>query len=212
MSLRLGDIAPNFKAKSTRGAIDFYEWLGNNWCMLCLRSGGLTPICATELIRTAELKTAFEKRGVKMIAAGKAPLELLFYHLKDIQDTQNVLVDFPIVSDEDGRIASLYHMLSPNDEAVEPMCSLFVIGPDKTIKLTTAYPPSTGRNFHEILRAIDSLQLTAGYDVATPADWEWGEDVFILPTLSDEAVEQKFSKGYETVKPYMRITPQPVLE
>jgi len=212
MSLRLGDIAPNFKATSTTGAIDFYQWLGHHWCMLCLRSGGFTPVCATELVRTAELKTAFYERGVKIIATGKASLELLSYHLNDIQETNKVVVDFPLLADEDGRIASLYGMMPANEEVLEPMCSLFIIGPDKTIKLTTAYPTSTGRNFHEILRAIDSLQLTADYQVATPVDWEWGEDVFILPTLSEAAVEEKFPKGYETVKPYMRITPQPVLK
>lgn len=212
MALRLGDVAPNFHAQSTFGALDFYEWLGNDWCMLCLRSGGFTPVCASEIVRTAELKKAFDDRGVKIIAGGKATLDQFFYHLKDIQNTHNLEVDFPLMADADGQIASLYGMLSSHDQTLEPMCSLFIIGPDKRIKLTTDYPPSTGRNFHEILRAIDSLQLTDGYDVATPVDWEWGEDVFILPNLSDEVVEQKFPKGYETMKPYMRITPQPVLE
>ena len=212
MALRLGEVAPNFNTQSTIGALDFYDWLGDSWCMLCLRSGGFTPICATEIVRTAELKKAFDARGVKIIAGGKATVDQFFFHLKDIQNTHNLVLDFPLVADAGGQIASLYGMLPANNESSEPMCSLFIIGPDKRIKLTTDYPPSTGRNFHEILRAIDSLQLTDGYDVATPVDWEWGEDVFILPTLSEEAVEEKFPKGYEMVKPYMRVTPQPVLE
>ncbi len=212
MALRLGDVAPNFKTQTTAGPLDFYEWLGDSWCMLCLRSGGFTPICATELARTAELQSSFDKRNVKILAVGRASVDVYFHHIKDIEATHQVHVGFPLAADEDGRIAALFGLIPANGEAWEPTCSLFVIAPDKTVKLTTDYPPSTGRNFHEILRTIDSLQLTAGYHVATPVDWEWGEDVFILPTLSDAVVDEIFPKGYEATKPYMRITPQPVLE
>lgn len=212
MALRLGDVAPNFQAQSTFGAINFYDWLGDHWCMFCLRTGGLTPVCASEIVRTAELKNEFDKRNVKILAAGRVSANLLSFHAKEIQETQKVLINFPLLADESGSIASRYGMVSSGDEDQEPMCSLFIIAPDKTIKLITTYPPSTGRNFHEILRAIDSLQLTANYYVATPVDWEWGEDVFILPTLTEEAVAEKFPKGYEMMKPYMRVTPQPVLE
>ncbi len=208
MALRLGDVAPNFKANSTLGSLDFYQWLGDSWCILCLRSSGFTPVCGTELARTTELKAAFKKRNVKILAASKNPLDQFTYFLKDLQETDQPIPDFPLVADEEGQLAALYDMIPHKGVA---MCCLFVIAPDKTIKLITAYPPSTGRNFREILRTIDSLQLTAYHDVATPVDWEWGEDVFILPALNAEQADLKFPRGYESMKPYMRVTPQPVL-
>ncbi len=211
MSLRLGDIAPNFKAKSTAGDIDFHEWLGDSWGVLYSHPADFTPVCTTELGRTAALKEEFSKRNVKVIAVSVDGLASHNEWVKDIEETQHVTLNFPIIADDDRQVAELYDMIHPNQAEKATVRTVFVIGPDKKIKLTMTYPPSTGRNFHEILRVIDSLQLTAYQSVATPVDWEWGEDVVILPSVSDADADQKFPKGYEKVKPYLRITPQPNL-
>jgi len=211
MALRLGDIAPNFKAKSTAGDIDFHEWLGDSWGVLYSHPADFTPVCTTELGRTAALKEEFTKRNVKIIAVSVDGLGSHGEWVKDIEETQNVTLNFPLIADEDRNVAELYDMIHPNQTEKFTVRTVFVIGPDKKIKLTMTYPPSTGRNFHEILRVIDSLQLTAYQSVATPVDWEWGDDVVILPSVSDADADAKFPKGYEKVKPYLRITPQPNL-
>ncbi len=209
MGLRLGDEAPNFKAKTTEGEIDFHEWLGNSWGILFSHPADFTPVCTTELGRTAKLKDQFEKRNVKRIALSVDPVDSHKEWVEDINTTQNTQVDYPIIADEDRKVAELYDMIHPNEDSKMTVRSLFVIDPNKKIRLSITYPASTGRNFDEILRVIDSLQLTDGYSVATPADWEAGEDVVIAPTISDEEIPEKFPKGHEKVKPYLRYTPQP---
>jgi len=209
MSLRLGDKAPNFTAKTTEGEINFYEWLGDSWGVLYSHPADFTPVCTTELGRTAALKEEFAKRNAKIIALSVDPLEDHMKWLGDIEETQNVKMNFPIIADEDRKVAELYDMIHPKADEKFTVRTVFVIDPDKKIRLTLTYPPSTGRNFHEILRVIDSLQLTDNYSVATPVDWEEGEDVVISPSLSDEEADKKFPKGYEKVKPYLRMTPQP---
>jgi alkyl hydroperoxide reductase subunit AhpC len=212
MSLRLGDTAPNFRAKTSAGEIDFYEYLGNNWGVLFSHPADYTPVCTTELGRTALLKEEFAKRGVKVLAVSVDPLDKHMGWINDINETQNCNVDFPIIADEDRTVANLYGMIHPNASETFTVRSLFVIGPDKKIKLTITYPASTGRNFHEVLRVIDSLQLTANYSVATPANWERGEDVIVVPAVSTEDAVKKFPKGVKVVKPYLRYTPQPNVE
>ena len=209
MSLRLGDAAPNFQAQTTAGPIDFYEFLGNSWGVLFSHPADYTPVCTTELGRTAQLKAEFEKRNVKVLAVSVDPLDKHHGWVKDINETQNCQVDFPIIADENREVANLYGMIHPNASETFTVRSLFVIGPDKKIKLTLTYPASTGRNFNEVLRVIDSLQLTAGYSVATPADWKHGEDVIVVPAVSTEDAQKKFPKGLKIVKPYLRYTPQP---
>jgi thioredoxin-dependent peroxiredoxin len=209
MSLRLGDVAPNFKAKTSEGDIDFYEYLGNSWGVLFSHPADYTPVCTTELGKTASLKSEFEKRNVKVIALSVDPVEKHMGWINDINETQNVEVNFPIIGDENREIALAYDMIHPNASLTATVRSLFVIAPDKTIKLTITYPASTGRNFQEILRVIDSLQLTANYSVATPADWKEGEDVVIVPAIKTEDIPAKFPKGFTMVKPYLRLTPQP---
>lgn len=209
MSLRLGDTAPNFKAQTTAGPIDFYEFLGNSWGVLFSHPADYTPVCTTELGRTAQLKSEFDKRNVKVLAVSVDPLDKHLGWVKDINETQNCDVDFPIIADENREVANLYGMIHPNASETFTVRSLFVIGPDKKIKLTLTYPASTGRNFNEVLRVIDSLQLTAGYSVATPADWKHGEDVIVVPAVSTEDAQKKFPKGLKIVKPYLRYTPQP---
>jgi len=209
MSLRLGDVAPNFKAKTSEGEIDFYEYLGNNWGVLFSHPADYTPVCTTELGRTAALKDEFEKRNVKVIALSVDSVESHKGWINDINETQNVEVNFPIIGDENREIALAYDMIHPNASLTATVRSLFVIAPDKTIKLTITYPASTGRNFQEILRVIDSLQLTANYSVATPADWKEGEDVVITPAIKTEDIPAKFPKGHNIIKPYLRTTPQP---
>jgi thioredoxin-dependent peroxiredoxin len=209
MSLRLGDKAPNFKAKTTEGEIDFYEYLGDGWGVLFSHPADYTPVCTTELGRTAQLKEEFRKRNVKVLAVSVDPLDKHFGWRNDINETQNCNVDFPIIADEDKHVAELYDMIHPNASATATVRSLFVIGPDKTVKLMITYPASTGRNFHEVLRVIDSLQLTAHHSVATPADWKEGEDVIVVPAVSTEDAEKKFPKGLRIVKPYLRYTPHP---
>ena len=212
MSLRLGDVAPNFKAKTTEGEIDFYEYLGNSWGILFSHPADFTPVCTTELGKTALLQQEFAKRNVKVLAVSVDPLDKHFGWVKDINETQNCNVDFPIIADEDRKVANLYGMIHPNASETFTVRSLFVIGPDKKIKLTITYPASTGRNFIEVLRVIDSLQLTANYSVATPADWKGGEDVIVVPAVSTEDAIKKFPKGVKVVKPYLRYTPQPNVE
>jgi thioredoxin-dependent peroxiredoxin len=209
MSLRLGDAAPNFKAKTSEGEIDFYEYLGNSWGVLFSHPADYTPVCTTELGKTASLKSEFDKRNVKVIALSVDSVESHKGWIKDINETQNVEVNFPIVGDENREIALAYDMIHPNASLTATVRSLFVIAPDKTIKLMITYPASTGRNFQEILRVIDSLQLTANYSVATPADWKEGEDVVVVPAIKTEDIPAKFPKGFTVVKPYLRLTPQP---
>lgn len=212
MSLRLGDTAPNFKAKTTEGEIDFYEYLGDSWGVLFSHPADYTPVCTTELGKTALLKNEFEKRNVKVLAVSVDPLDKHMSWRNDINETQNCNVDFPIIADEDKTVANLYGMIHPNASETFTVRSLFVIGPDKKVKLTLTYPASTGRNFHEVLRVLDSLQLTAKYSVATPADWKEGEDVIVVPAVSTEDAQKKFPKGLKIVKPYLRYTPQPNLD
>jgi thioredoxin-dependent peroxiredoxin len=209
MSLRLGDTAPNFSAQTTEGEIDFYEYLGTGWGVLFSHPADYTPVCTTELGRTALLKEEFAKRNVKVLAVSVDPLDKHFGWRNDINETQNCQVDFPIVADENREVATLYDMIHPNASATATVRSLFVIGPDKTVKLTITYPASTGRNFHEVLRVIDSLQLTAKHSLATPANWQPGEDLIVVPAVSTEDAMKKFPKGVKVVKPYLRYTPTP---
>lgn len=211
MSLQLGDTAPDFTAETTEGKINFYEFLGDSWGVLFSHPADFTPVCTTELGKTAALKKEFEKRNVKVLAVSVDPLDKHNSWKNDINETQNVSVDFPIIADEDKTVANLYGMLHPNASATATVRSLFIIGPDKKIKLMIIYPASTGRNFIEVLRVIDSLQLTADYSVATPADWKEGEDVIVVPAVSTEDAMKKFPKGVKVVKPYLRYTPQPNL-
>lgn len=211
MALRLGDTAPNFKAKTTEGEIDFHEYLGSGWGILFSHPADYTPVCTTELGRTALLKEEFAKRNTKVLAVSVDPLDKHFGWRNDINETQHCSVDFPIIADEDRNVATLYDMIHPNASATATVRSLFVIGPDKLVKLIITYPASTGRNFQEVLRVLDSLQLTANYSVATPADWKPGEDVIVVPAVSTEDALKKFQKGIKIVKPYLRYTPQPDL-
>jgi thioredoxin-dependent peroxiredoxin len=209
MSLRLGDKAPNFTAKTSEGEIDFYEYLGDSWGVLFSHPADYTPVCTTELGKTASLKSEFDKRNVKVIALSVDSVESHKGWISDINETQGVEVNFPIIGDENREIALAYDMIHPNASLTATVRSLFVIAPDKTIKLMITYPASTGRNFQEILRVIDSLQLTANYSVATPADWKEGEDVVVIPAIKTEDIPAKFPKGFTMVKPYLRLTPQP---
>src|SRR5476651_1006738 len=211
MGLRLGDTAPNFKAKTSQGEINFYEYLGDSWGVLFSHPGDYTPVCTTELGKTAALKDEFAKRNVKVLALSVDSIESHAGWIKDINETQGVEVDFPIIGDSDRKISEAYDMIHPNASVNATVRSLFIIAPDKTIKLIITYPASTGRNFVEILRVIDSLQLTAYYSVATPADWKDGEDVIVVPAIKTEDAEKKFPKGLRIVKPYLRYTPQPDL-
>jgi alkyl hydroperoxide reductase subunit AhpC len=209
MSLRLGDKAPDFTAQTTAGEINFYQYLGDSWGVLFSHPADYTPVCTTELGRTALLKEEFGKRNVKVLAVSVDPIDRHEGWVKDINETQNCTVDFPIIADESREVAQLYDMIHPNASATATVRSLFVIGPDKVVKLIITYPASTGRNFHEVLRVIDSLQLTAQHSVATPANWQDGEDVIVVPSVSTEEAHQKFPKGLRIVKPYLRYTPQP---
>jgi thioredoxin-dependent peroxiredoxin len=209
MSLRLGDDAPNFKAKTSLGEIDFYDYLGDSWGVLFSHPADYTPVCTTELGKTASLKDEFAKRNVKVLALSVDSVESHKGWINDINETQDVEVTFPIIGDENREIALAYDMIHPNASLTATVRSLFVIGPDKKVKLTITYPASTGRNFQEILRVIDSLQLTAKYSVATPADWKDGEDVIVVPAIKTEDIPAKFPKGFTQIKPYLRTTPQP---
>jgi alkyl hydroperoxide reductase subunit AhpC len=211
MSLHLGDIAPDFSAETTQGPIKFHDWIANSWVLLFSHPADFTPVCTTELGKTALLAGDFEKRGVKAIAISVDDLDSHNKWVPDIEEVNQVKVNFPIIADPEKKVAMLYDMIHPNASEKATVRSVFIIGPDKKIKLTLTYPAYTGRNFTEILRVIDSLQLTANYQVATPADWKNGEDVIIIPSVSNEDAVSKFPKGFTTVKPYLRKTPQPNL-
>lgn len=210
-TLRLGDIAPNFTAQSTEGDINFHEWLGDGWGVLFSHPADYTPVCTTELGTVAKYKAEFDKRNVKVVALSVDGLESHHGWVHDINETQNTTVNFPIIADEDRKVAQLYDMLHPNSDEKGTVRSVFVIGPDKKIKLTITYPASTGRNFDELLRVIDSLQLTAYHRVATPANWNNGEDCVVVPAVATADIPALFPKGFKEVKPYLRITPQPNL-
>jgi len=212
MSLRLGDTVPDFTAQTSEGEINLYDYLGSGWGVLFSHPADYTPVCTTELGRTALLKNEFEKRNVKVLAVSVDGLKKHEGWKKDINETQGCFVDFPIIADEDRKVATLYDMIHPNASETFTVRSLFIIGPDKKLKLSLTYPASTGRNFHEVLRVIDSLQLTAKHSVATPADWQHGEDVIVVPAISTEDAEKKFPKGLRIVKPYLRYTPQPDID
>lgn len=209
MSLRLGDIAPDFSIETTQGLINFHEWLGDSWGMLFSHPADFTPVCTTELGKTALLNGEFAKRGVKTIAVSVDGIDSHKKWVLDIEEVNNVKMNFPIIADENRIVAELYDMIHPNASEKTTVRSVFIIGPDKKIKLTLTYPASTGRNFQELLRVIDSLQLTANYSVATPADWKDGEDAIVLPSISTEDAIKKFPKGVSEIKPYLRYTPQP---
>ena len=209
MALRLGDDAPNFTAETTEGTIDFYDWKGDSWAVLFSHPKDFTPVCTTELGYTAKLKPEFEKRGVKVIGLSVDPLEDHVKWSKDIEETQGIAPNFPMIADADRKVADLYDMIHPNANDTLTVRSVFVIGADNKIKLTLTYPASTGRNFDEILRVIDSLQLTANYKVATPVNWKDGEDVIIVPAVSDDEAKERFPAGFTTIKPYLRTTKQP---
>jgi alkyl hydroperoxide reductase subunit AhpC len=209
MSLRLGDIAPDFSAETTQGHIDFHEWLGDSWGMLFSHPADFTPVCTTELGKTALLKGDFEKKGVKVIAISVDSLDSHNRWVTDIEEVNGVKMNFPIIADPDKTVAEMYDMIHPNASEKATVRSVFIIGPDKKIKLMLTYPASTGRNFQELLRVIDSLQLTAQYSVATPADWKDGDDAIVLPYISTADAIEKFPKGVREVKPYLRYTPQP---
>lgn len=210
MSLRLGDIAPDFIAETTAGTIHFHEWLGNSWGILFSHPADFTPVCTTELGTMAKLTDQFKKINVKVIAISADPLESHQKWINDINETQYTTVNYPLIADPEFKVANLYGMVHPNVDKFT-VRSVFVIGPDKKIKLTITYPASTGRNFDEILRVVESLQLTAEYSVATPANWKHGEDVIITPAVKDEDIPAKFPKGHTRIKPYLRTTPQPNL-
>lgn len=211
MSLRLGDIAPNFTAQTSLGEVDFHEFLGTGWGVLFSHPADFTPVCTTELGRTAALKVEFAKRNTKVLAVSVDTVARHADWISDINETQGVTVDFPIIADPTRTVADLYDMIHPNSSENFTVRSLFIIGPDKKVKLMITYPASTGRNFHEVLRVLDSLQLTANHSVATPADWLHGEDVIVIPAVSTEDALVKFPKGLKIVKPYLRYTPQPNL-
>src|SRR3954465_619924 len=209
MTVRLGDTAPDFTANTTQGEIHFHDWLGDSWGVLFSHPKDFTPVCTTELGYIAKIKPEFDKRNVKVIGLSVDSLESHEKWGSDIEETQGTAVNFPMIGDPDRKVADLYDMIHPNANDTLTVRSVFVIGPDKKVKLTITYPASTGRNFEEVLRVIDSLQLTAGYSVATPANWKNGEDVIIVPAVSDEDVPAKFPKGHTKIKPYLRTTPQP---
>jgi len=208
--LRLGDTAPDFEQQSSIGPLRFYEFLGDSWGVLFSHPADFTPVCTTELGYTAKLADAFAKRNVKVLALSVDDVQSHTQWIDDINDTQSTTVNFPIIADEDRKVSELYDMIHPNASATLTVRSVFVIDPAKKVRLIITYPASTGRNFNEILRVIDSLQLTDDYSVATPVNWEDGDDVIIVPSLKDEAViQQKFPKGYKAIRPYLRVTPQP---
>ncbi len=209
MSVRIGDEAPDFTAETTEGEINFYDYLGEGWGVLFSHPRDFTPVCTTELGAAAKLKPEFDKRGVKIIGLSVDPSESHHEWTKDIEETQGAKVNFPIIADHDKKVADLYEMIHPNASDTATVRSVFVIGPDKKIKLLLTYPASTGRNFDEILRVIDSLQLTAKHSVATPANWKNGDDVIIVPSVSNEQAKEKFPDGWNEVKPYLRIVKQP---
>src|SRR3977135_224149 len=209
MGLSINDTAPDFEADTTEGKINFHDWIGDSWAVLFSHPKDFTPVCTTELGYTAKLKPEFEKRNVKVIGRSVDSSENHEGWANDIEETQGIRPNFPIIADVDRKVSDLYDMIHPNASETTTVRSVFVIGADNKIKLTLTYPASTGRNFDEILRVIDSLQLTANYSVATPVNWKQGEDVIIVPAVSDEDAKAKFPKGWKTLKPYLRVTPQP---
>jgi alkyl hydroperoxide reductase subunit AhpC len=211
MALRLGDTVPDFTAESTEGTIRFHEWLGDRWGVLFSHPKDFTPVCTTELGYVAKIKPEFEKRGVRVIGLSVDPMKDHEGWIRDINETQKTTVNFPMIADPERKVSVLYDMIHPNASENFTVRSVFVIGPDKKVKLTLTYPASTGRNFDELLRVIDSLQLTANYQVATPVNWKAGEDCIIVPAVPDADVPKKFPKGSRTIKPYLRYTPQPNL-
>ena len=210
MSIRLGDKAPDFTQESSEGTINFYDYLGDSWGVLFSHPKDFTPVCTTELGEVAKLKSEFEKRGVKVIGLSVDPSKAHAEWIKDINETQNTTMNFPVIADADRKVSTLYDMVHPNADKTETVRSVFIIKPDKTVALTITYPASTGRNFTEILRVIDSLQLTANFGVSTPVNWKDGDDVVIVTSIQDEKeLKERFPKGYKAVRPYLRITPQP---
>ena len=211
MALRLGDEAPDFTIETTEGTVNFHQYLGSSWGILFSHPKDFTPVCTTELGYVSKIKHEFDRRNVKIIALSVDPLESHHGWTKDINETQSTTVNYPIIADPEKKVANLYDMIHPNANETFTVRSVFIVGPDKKIKLTLTYPASTGRNFQEILRVIDSLQLTSSYSVATPANWQHGEDCIVVPTLSDDDANKKFPKGFKKIKPYLRYTPQPNL-
>ncbi len=209
MAIRLGDTAPNFTAETTEGTIDFHSYLGDGWGVLFSHPKDYTPVCTTELGRVANLKSEFEKRNVKVLALSVDPVDSHKGWINDINETQACTVNYPIIADPEKKVSELYDMIHPNALDNLTVRSVFIIGPDKKVKLTITYPASTGRNFDEILRVIDSLQLTANYQVATPVDWKHGDDCVVVPAIKTEDIPAKFPKGHKVIKPYLRTTPQP---
>ncbi len=209
MSVQLGDTAPDFRQESTMGDISFHEYLGGSWGVLFSHPKDFTPVCTTELGEVARLKPEFDKRNVKVIGLSVDPLKDHKEWAKDIEETQKVSLNFPLLADGDRKVSNLYGMIHPNANDTFTVRSVFIVGPDKKVKLTLTYPASTGRNFEELLRVIDSLQLTAQHQVATPANWKYGQDCIIVPAVSNEEARKKFPKGFTEVKPYLRYTPQP---
>jgi len=209
MSIQLGDTAPDFTQDSTEGPIHFHDWAGDSWVVLFSHPKDFTPVCTTELGTVSKLKAEWDKRHVKVIGLSVDPLKDHEGWAKDIEETQGAALNFPLIADHDRKVANLYGMIHPNADNTFTVRSVFIIGPDKKLKLTLTYPASTGRNFNEILRVIDSLQLTAGYKVATPSNWQEGEDCIIVPAVSNEEADKLFPKGYKIIKPYLRTTPQP---
>ena len=209
MNARLGDTAPNFTAQTTEGEVNFHQWLGDSWGVLFSHPADYTPVCTTELGTVAKIKSEFAKRNVKVLAVSVDGLESHHGWVKDINETQSCTMNFPIIADPDRKVATAYDMIHPNADTTATVRSVFIISPDKKIKLTLTYPASTGRNFLEILRVIDSLQLTAKHKLATPADWKAGQDCIVVPAVSDEDAAKLFPKGVRKIKPYLRYTPQP---
>ncbi len=209
MALRLGDEAPDFTAETTEGTINLYDYLGDGWGVLFSHPKDYTPVCTTELGMVSRLKPEFAKRNVKVIGLSVDPIDDHRGWANDIEETQGVALNFPLIADSDRKVSDLYDMIHPNASDTLTVRSVFIIGADKKVKLIITYPASTGRNFDEILRVIDSLQLTANYSVATPVNWKDGEDVIIVPAVSDEDAKAKFPKGWKALKPYLRVTPQP---
>ncbi len=209
MALRIGEVVPDFTAETTEGTINFHEWIGDNWAILFSHPKNFTPVCTTELGYMAGLKPEFEKRGVKVLGLSVDSVESHHKWAADIEETQGNALNFPVIADGDQKVARLYDMIHPEVSDIFTVRSVFVIGPDKKVKAMVTYPASTGRNFDEILRVVDSVQLTAKHSVATPVNWKQGEDCIIVPALSDEAAKEKFPDGWKTVKPYLRIVPQP---
>jgi alkyl hydroperoxide reductase subunit AhpC len=209
MAIQLGDIAPDFTQESTEGTIKFHDWIGNKWAVLFSHPKDFTPVCTTELGEVARLKKEFDKRSVKVIGLSVDPVTDHTRWAKDIEETQGQKLNFPLLGDGDRKVSNLYGMIHPNANDTLTVRSVFVIGPDKKVKLMITYPASTGRNFEEILRVIDSLQLTANYKVATPVNWRDGQDCIVVPSVPDEEAKKLFPKGFKSVKPYLRVTPQP---